>query len=135
VIPVTDSAVYLRAPLVGDALARVNALRVPRGVPAVALSEYSAEAERQVLQALASRGISEGEITAPEALVTATAHLAAALVFEAASVRNDAVSGLVDVFASQARVHRERYLAELLAAQPQGPSVRPRGASFTWWRC
>lgn len=130
----TDEDVYLRAPLAGDALARVNTLRAARSVTATTVDAYRVEARRQVLLALSARGVAESEIAVQSALLDPEAHLAAALLFEAASVRTDAVQGMVDVFSSQATLHRARYAESIAAAQPLGEGLLPRGRVFAWGR-
>lgn len=131
----SDADVYLRAPLVGEALVRVNALRAARSVAATDVEAYREEAQRLILVALAGRGIAEGQIAHAAALLDPEALLAAALLFEAASVRNDAVAGQVDVFAAQGRTLRARYDRAMATANPLGQGLRPRGRTFTWGRC
>lgn len=140
----TDDDVYLRSPLVGAALVRVNALRAEASAASVAaggaaiaattVDAYRVEAQRQILALLLGRGITEGMIGNAAALLEPEALLCAALLFEAASVRDDAVQGQVDVFAGQGRTARAKYNNALASANPLGASTRPTGRTFTWGR-
>lgn len=130
-----DADVYFRAPLVGDALTRVNSLRTRASVAVTTVDAYRVEAQRQILVALAGRGIAEADISYTAALLDPEALLAAALLFEAAAIRDDAVAGQVDVFSAQARTYRARFNTSLAAANPLGSTLRPTGRSFSWGRC
>lgn len=130
-----DLDVYFRAPLAGEALVRVNALRTRASVAVTTVDAHRVEAQRLILVALAAQGIPEGEVANTAALLDPEALLAAALVFEAASVRDDAVAGQVDVFAAQGRTLRARFTRAMATVNPRGQATRPRGTSFGWGRC
>jgi hypothetical protein len=130
----TDAQVYARAPLVGKGLERVNVELVAASQSATTLDAYRVEAKRQMLEGLLARGITEADIGNPTALQDPEACLTAALVFEAAAIRDDAAQGQVDVFAGQAKRWRAAYEKAIASASPVATDVRPEGSSFTWER-
>lgn len=129
----TDAEVYLRAPLVGKALARVNAERTDASQSATDLDTYRVEAQRQLLIDLAARGIASDAITDTAALREPEVCLAAALLFEAATIRSDAQTATPDVFGAQAKRWRAAYESALSSARPTS-SVKSEGQSFEWER-
>lgn len=130
----TDAQVYARAPLVGKGLERINVELVAASQSATTLDAYRVEAKRQLLESLLARGITEGSIGNPTALQDPEVCLAAALVFEAAAIRDDAAQGQVDVFAGQAKRWRKAYEVAIASASPVATDTRPEGSSFTWER-
>ena len=133
----TDDDVHMRAPLVGKALARVNAMRADSSLSVTTLDAYRVEAQAQILLDLQARGIESSRIVNTAALRVPEAYLAAALLFEAASVRDDkgsVVNGQLDVFAAQARVTRAAYAREISTARPLGTDALGQGSSFSWER-
>lgn len=129
----TDAEVYLRAPLVGKALARVNAERTDASQSATDLDTYRVEAQRQLLVDLAARGITSDAITNTAALREPEVCLAAALLFEAATIRSDAQTATPDVFGAQAKRWRAAYESALTSARPTD-GVKSNGQSFEWER-
>ena len=129
----TDAEVYLRAPLVGKALARVNAERTDASQSATDLDTYRVEAQRQILLDLAARDITADAITDTDSLREPEVCLAAALLFEAATIRGDQQSPTPDVFGAQAKRWRDAYESALAAARPT-TGVRSAGQSFSWDR-
>lgn len=130
----TDAQVYARAPLVGKGLERVNVELVAASQSATTLDAYRVEAKRQILEALLARGIAEGDVGNPAALQDPEVCLAAALLFEAATIRDDAAQGQVDVFAGQAKRWRRAYESAIAAVNPVATDTRPEGSSFSWER-
>lgn len=129
----TDAEVYLRAPLVGKALARVNAERTDASLSTTDLDTYRVEAQRQLLIDLAARGITSDAITDTAALREPEVCLAAALLFEAATIRGDQQSPTPDVFGAQAARWRAAYESALSSARPTS-GVKSEGQSFSWER-
>ena len=129
----TDEQVYLRAPLVGKGLARINAERTDASLSTTDLDTYRVEAQRLILEALLSRGITTDQITDTASLREPEVCLAAALVFEAATIRGEPQTGTPDVFATQARHWRAAYDRAMASVQPRSDVVQS-GMGFTWGR-
>lgn len=129
----TDAQVYTRSPLAGKGLARVNAERADLSLAALTLDDYRVEASRVMLLDLAAAGIALADITDTTALLDPEVCLTLALVFEAATIRQDEQQGPVDVFAGQAKRWRAAYDATLAKARPV-EGVRSVGSSFSWDR-
>lgn len=134
----TDDQVNVRSAFGAVALAAINRVRGALTVPlaALALSDYRAEAQRQILVALRSRepSVLPEDITRPDDLIESEVCLTLALLCEAATQKGASRDQTaVDLFGQEAERWRERYVAALAAASPVD-GVRGTGRGFSWSR-
>lgn len=130
----TDDQVKLASVLASSALAAVNAARAAAGDSATTLDAFRVEAQLDVYQRLAARGIPSGSVNNPDGLTAAEVALTLWRLFRAAASRpNQRNPGAVDIYAQNAEVWAGEAETEMARSVPV-LNLKPAGRGFGWGR-
>jgi hypothetical protein len=127
----TDDQIDATDTLAREALEAFSAAAVRRSAPPVTdYEDLRTEAKRQILMALAARGISEGQITDPAPLELVEVSLTLANLFQSVGQWSGTIP---DVYVLKSQQYRALYAGQIATVNPR-TAQRPTGRSFGWNR-